>query len=339
MKILGIETSCDETGVGVYDSDSKKVVHRLTSQIEIHKRYGGVVPELASRDHIKKLLPLVEETLKNANCGLDDIDGIGYTAGPGLMGALLVGASFAKSLAWSLHVPVIGINHLEAHILAAMLEKDKPSLPFLALLVSGGHTLLVLAEKLGSYSVLGETLDDAVGECFDKTAKLIGLDYPGGPEIAKLAKSGKKDKFTFPRPMINRKGLNFSFSGLKTHVRNVWNNLDDSDVEQNRADVARALEDAIVDTLTIKCRRALESTQMSQLVLAGGVAANKSLRDSLTTLMKKQNGSFYCPRGEFCTDNGAMVAYTGYCHIKNGHVDDDLSVNVYPKWHLSDVEA
>lgn len=331
MRVLGIETSCDETGIAIYDSDQGLLAHALYSQTAIHAKWGGVVPELASRDHVRKTIPLIEETLKQAQLKSTDITGIAYTKGPGLVGALLVGAMIGRTLGFALGVKTVGIHHLEGHILASFLEPDPPPFPFLALLVSGGHTELVSVEGLGCYKIRGDTLDDAVGEAFDKTAKLLGLGYPGGAALAKLAASGNAKRFHFPRPMINRKGLDFSFSGLKTFALHTVeaHGLDD----QTKADIARAFEDAVVDTLTIKCRRALKETGLQRLVIAGGVGANQALRHSLQEMCTQQNASLYFPRLEFCTDNGAMIAYVGCQRLMAGE-QDDLAVSVIPRWPL-----
>ncbi|MEN9425367.1 MAG: tRNA ((37)-N6)-threonylcarbamoyltransferase complex transferase subunit TsaD, partial [Pseudomonadota bacterium] len=276
MRVLGIETSCDETGVAIYDTDHGLLAHRLFSQIAMHAEYGGVVPELASRDHVRRVLPLVRETLADAQMSMGDIQGVAYTAGPGLIGALLTGASIARSLAWGLGVPAVGVHHMEGHLLAPMLEENPPELPFVALLVSGGHTMLVDVPRIGEYHILGESVDDAAGEAFDKTAKLMGLDYPGGPLLAKLAEQGRPGQYKFPRPMVDRPGCDFSFSGLKTFSLTTWQNS--TQTLQDKADIALAFEEAVVDTLFIKCRRALEQAGRKRLVVAGGVGANQRLR-------------------------------------------------------------
>ena len=269
MRVLGIETSCDETGVAIYDTDHGLLAHRLFSQIAMHAEYGGVVPELASRDHVRRVLPLVRETLADAQMSMGDIQGVAYTAGPGLIGALLTGASIARSLAWGLGVPAVGVHHMEGHLLAPMLEENPPELPCVALLVSGGHTMLVDVPRIGEYHILGESVDDAAGEAFDKTAKLMGLDYPGGPLLAKLAEQGRPGQYKFPRPMVDRPGCDFSFSGLKTFSLTTWQNS--TQTLQDKADIALAFEEAVVDTLFIKCRRALEQAGRKRLVVAGGV--------------------------------------------------------------------
>lgn len=331
MRVLGIETSCDETGIAIYDSEAGLLAHTTHTQLDIHVPFGGVVPELASRDHIQKILPLVEETLKKASMTLSDLHGIAYTEGPGLVGALLVGAMFARSLGYGLGIPVVGVHHLEGHLLAPFLESQAPTFPFLALLVSGGHTELVEVSGLGCYALLGDTLDDAAGEAFDKTAKLLGLGYPGGAALADLAQRGNPGRFHFPRPMLDRPGLDFSFSGLKTHVRQVIaaNTLDD----QTKADIAYAFEDAIVETLVTKCKRALAQTGLKQLVIAGGVGANQSLRSALKVMCESNHTTLYFPRPEFCTDNGAMIAYVGCQRLMRGE-KDELSVTVHARWDL-----
>lgn len=335
MRVLGIETSCDETGVAVFDSERGLLSHAVYTQTDIHAPFGGVVPELASRDHVRKILPLVNQALADAGMTTTDVDGIAYTKGPGLVGALMVGAMFARSLGFSLDVPTIGVHHLEGHLLAPFLEPDvAPQFPFLALLVSGGHTELIKVSAIGDYEQIGDTLDDAAGEAFDKTAKLLGLGYPGGAALAKLAEKGNPERFKFPRPMTDRPGLDFSFSGLKTFALNTVNEfgLD----EQTRADIARAFQDAVVDTLTIKCKRALQQTGMQSLVIAGGVGANLALRASLQALCDKRNVKLCFPRIEFCTDNGAMIAYVGCQRLLAGECDD-LSVKVRARWSLSEL--
>lgn len=334
MRVLGIETSCDETGIAVYDAKKGLIAHSLHSQTEVHAPFGGVVPELASRDHCQKIIPLIEATLTPGHLSLQSIDGVAYTKGPGLMGALLVGAMMGRTLAMVLNVPAISVHHLEGHIMASFLEPEQPCFPFVALIVSGGHTELVLVKKLGHYELLGDTLDDAAGEAFDKTAKLLGLGYPGGAVLAKLAEQGDPKRFTFPRPMIDRAGLDFSFSGLKTYALRVVEKeiLDD----QTKADIARAFQDAVVETLVIKCRRALKLTQVQDLVIAGGVGANLALRQILNKMGQELNVKIYFPRPEFCTDNGAMIAYAGCQRLMQGE-QDDLSVTVLPRWCLSEL--
>lgn len=331
MRVLGIETSCDETGIAIYDDEQGLLSHTLYSQVKLHADYGGVVPELASRDHVRKIIPLVRQALSDAKMSIEELDGIAYTKGPGLIGALLVGACVGRSLAFSWDKPAIGVHHMEGHLLAPMLEDDAPAFPFLALLVSGGHSMLVAVEGIGRYEVLGESLDDAAGEAFDKTAKLMGLDYPGGPRLSKLAAQGVPGSYRFPRPMTDRPGLDFSFSGLKTFTANTI--ASEPTDEQTRANIACAFEEAIVDTLAIKCRRALKQTGYTRLVVAGGVSANTRLQQSLADMMKKEGGKVYYPRGEFCTDNGAMIAYAGLQRLKAGQVDD-LAVKGQPRWPL-----
>lgn len=334
MKILGIETSCDETGIAIYDSEQGLLSHILHSQVEMHAQYGGVVPELASRDHIQRILPLIQQCLKDANLELKHLDGIAYTAGPGLIGALLVGTAVGRSLAWSLDLPAIAVHHMEGHLLAPMLEEDAPTFPFIALLVSGGHTLLIQVEGIGQYEILGDTLDDAAGEAFDKTAKLLGLGYPGGPALAKLAQQGDPTRFRFPRPMTNRPGLDFSFSGLKTFAVNTLQKTEAS--QQDKADIARAFEDAVVDTMIIKCRRAIQQTGINQLVIAGGVSANQALRKGLEQLMQKQQGRVFYPRMEFCTDNGAMIAFAGCQRLLAGQ-QEGLGFQARARWSIEEL--
>ena len=334
MLILGIESSCDETGLALYDTEKGLISQALHSQVDLHADYGGVVPELASRDHVRKITPLTRLVLNDANKSLSDLDGIAYTAGPGLMGALLVGASFAKSLAWSLDIPSIGVHHMEAHLLAPLIDpSNAPELPFLALLVSGGHTQLVHVKAFGDYEILGESLDDAAGEAFDKTAKLLGLGYPGGPKIAAKAQSGDPKRFKFPRPMTDRPGLDFSFSGLKTFALNtVHNNSPLS--EQDKADIALAFELAAVDTLTIKCKRAIEQTKAKHLVIAGGVSANTRLREKLSSSLSAE--VIYAPL-ELCTDNGAMIAYAGALRLAAGQ-RSDLGIMTKARWPMDQLE-
>ncbi len=339
--VLGIETSCDETGVALlrWEPDAPGrglLAHTLYSQIKLHADYGGVVPELASRDHVRKLVPLIREALSQAGLTVQDLGGVAYTAGPGLVGALLVGASAGRALAWALGVPAIGVHHMEGHLLAPLLEDDPPAPPFVALLVSGGHSMLVEVRAIGQYTILGDTLDDAAGEAFDKTAKMMGLPYPGGPMLAKLAESGRAGVFRFSRPMTDRPGLDFSFSGLKTQVLLAWQQSDKSD--QTRADIARAFEEAIVDTLIIKCRRALEASGAKRLVIAGGVGANRRLRSELAAAGAKDGFKVYFPRLVFCTDNGAMIALAGAIRLASGQ-HQDASVQVYPRWDLQTLPA
>jgi N6-L-threonylcarbamoyladenine synthase len=335
MLVLGIETSCDETGIALYDSDSGLRGEALYSQVKLHQEYGGVVPELASRDHIRKTLPLIREVMKQAGCKGTDIEGVAYTAGPGLAGALLVGASIGRSLGMAWNVPVIGVHHMEGHLLAPLLEENKPQFPFVALLVSGGHSQLVAVEGIGSYKVIGESVDDAAGEAFDKVAKMLGLPYPGGPHVAKLAERGTPGRFTFPRPMTNRPGLDFSFSGLKTYVLNtVLEHTSEKVIdEQTRADIAHAFQEAVVATMVIKCRRALEQTGMDTLVIAGGVSANTRLREELGVMAEKAHGRLYYPRLKYCTDNGAMIAFAGCLRLLAGQ-HDDLAILARPRWNL-----
>jgi N6-L-threonylcarbamoyladenine synthase len=331
MKVLGIETSCDETAAAIYDSEKGLLAHELFSQVDMHAAYGGVVPELASRDHVRKLLPLIAGALRDAGLSAADIDGVAYTAGPGLVGALLVGASVARSLAFAWDKPAVGVHHLEGHLLAPMLEDDAPSFPFLALLVSGGHTLLAEVRGIGDYQIIGASVDDAAGEAFDKTAKLLGLGYPGGPALAKLADSGQPGRFKFPRPMLDRPGLDFSFSGLKTAVVVAVRGLTLD--EQSRADVAAEFQRAVVETLAAKCDRALEHTGFTSLVVAGGVGANQALRRELSALGQRRHVRVYYPRPEFCTDNGAMIAYAGYRRLAAGQ-HEDLAIRATARWPL-----
>lgn len=334
MRVLGIETSCDETGIAIYDDEKGLLANQLYSQVKLHADYGGVVPELASRDHVRKTVPLIQAALKEAGLSSTDIDAVAYTAGPGLVGALLVGATVGRSLAFAWDVPAIPVHHMEGHLLAPMLEDNPPAFPFVALLVSGGHTQLISVTGIGKYELLGESIDDAAGEAFDKTAKLLGLDYPGGPMLSKMASQGTEGRFVFPRPMTDRPGLDFSFSGLKTFAANTIRNNDDS--EQTRADIARAFEDAVVDTLMIKCKRALEKTGFKRLVMAGGVSANRTLRAKLAQMMQKRGGEVFYARPEFCTDNGAMIAYAGMVRLNAG-ATADLSVSVRPRWSLAEL--
>lgn len=338
MRVLGIETSCDETGVALYDDEKGILAERLYSQIGLHLEFGGVVPELASRDHVVRLLPLIDEVLKEAGCTPADIDGIAYTSGPGLIGALMVGASTAQSLSYVWKKPAIGVHHMEGHLLAPLLENDPPSFPLVALLVSGGHTQLVLVRAIGDYELLGESLDDAAGEAFDKAAKMMGLNYPGGPAIAKLAEAGDIKRFDFPRPMVNRPGLDFSFSGLKTFTGTTIAQLGDGISEQDKADVAAGFQQAVVDTLTIKCRRALEQTGCKSLLIAGGVSANKALRFSLEAMVEKLKARLAYARPALCTDNGAMIAYAGCQRLRAGQ-SSPLGIQVRPRWPLVELEG
>ncbi|MDX1705971.1 tRNA (adenosine(37)-N6)-threonylcarbamoyltransferase complex transferase subunit TsaD [Pseudidiomarina sp.] len=336
MRVLGIETSCDETGIAIYDTDNGLLAHKLYSQVKLHADYGGVVPELASRDHVRKTLPLIEAALQEAGLTAADLDGVAYTAGPGLIGALLVGASIGRSLAYGWQIPAVAVHHMEGHLLAPMLEDDVPAFPFIALLVSGGHTQLVRVNGIGQYQLLGESVDDAAGEAFDKTAKLLGLDYPGGPRLAALAEQGRADCYKFPRPMTDRPGLDFSFSGLKTHAANTIAAADD--LPQTHADIARAFQDAVVDTLVIKCRRALEETGLKRLVVAGGVSANKHLREKLQQFAGKIGGQVFFPRNEFCTDNGAMIAFAGAQRLLAGE-QESLAIKTRPRWPLTELTS
>lgn len=335
MLVLGLETSCDETGVALYDSERGLLADALFSQIDLHRAYGGVVPELASRDHVKRMLPLIRQVLEEAGCTAQDIDAIAYTAGPGLVGALLVGASCAQALAFAWEIPALGVHHMEGHLLAPMLEEQPPQFPFVALLVSGGHTQLVRVDGIGRYALLGESLDDAAGEAFDKTAKMLGLVYPGGPEIARLAERGVPGRFVFPRPMTDRPGLDFSFSGLKTFALNTWQQQrtgGEAD-EQLRCDIALAFQQAVVETLTIKCKRALKHTHLKSLVIAGGVSANQALRSGLEKMLKELGGQVFYARPRFCTDNGAMIAYAGCQRLLAGQ-QDGPAIGVQARWPM-----
>ena len=341
MRILGIETSCDETGVAIYDEEKGLIANQLHTQIALHADYGGVVPELASRDHIRKLAPLLQAALQEANLTAKDIDGVAYTSGPGLVGALLVGSTVARSLAYAWNIPAIGVHHMEGHLLAPMLEENPPHFPFVALLVSGGHTQLVRVDGVGRYELLGESIDDAAGEAFDKTAKLLGLDYPGGAALARLALNGTPNRFAFPRPMTDRPGLDFSFSGLKTFAANTLHQVMQEEgelTEQSKADIAYAFQEAVVDTLAIKCKRALKQTGLKRLVIAGGVSANKQLRQTLAELMQQFGGEVFYPQPQFCTDNGAMIAYAGFLRLKQGQ-QQDLAIEVRPRWAMTELTA
>ena len=341
MRVLGIETSCDETGVAIYDSENGLLGDALYSQVKMHAEYGGVVPELASRDHVRKLLPLIDETFAKAGLGKGDVDAVAYTSGPGLIGALMVGASTGRSLALAWDIPAIGVHHMEGHLLAPMLEDNPPEFPFVALLVSGGHTQLVRVDGIGEYELLGESLDDAAGEAFDKAAKMMGLDYPGGPLIAKHAQQGDRTRFKFPRPMCDRPGMDFSFSGLKTFTLNTSNQHRDDDGAldpQTICDIAAAFEEAVVDTLAIKCRRALQHTGFKQLIIAGGVSANQRLRERLEVMVNKERAELFYARPEFCTDNGAMIAYAGCQRLMAGQ-QSDLTIVTKPRWPLDTLES
>ncbi|MEH6515120.1 MAG: tRNA (adenosine(37)-N6)-threonylcarbamoyltransferase complex transferase subunit TsaD [Halioglobus sp.] len=338
MLILGLETSCDETGVALYDTERGLLADALFSQVDIHVEYGGVVPELASRDHVRKMLPLIEQVMEDSGCKASGVDGVAYTAGPGLVGALMVGSTLGRTLAWGWGIPSLGVHHMEGHLLAPMLEDDKPEFPFVALLVSGGHTQLVRVDGIGRYKLLGESLDDAAGEAFDKAAKMIGLPYPGGPHIARLAERGTAGRFEFPRPMVNRPGLDFSFSGLKTYTLNTVAKCREAAelTEQDKRDIALAFEHAVVSTLVIKCRRALNQEGLKTLVIAGGVSANRNLRSTLEQALAKENARVFYPAPQFCTDNGAMIAYAGAQRLAAGQVDDD-SANVRPRWPMAEL--
>jgi N6-L-threonylcarbamoyladenine synthase len=331
VRVLGIETSCDETGVALYDSEDGLLAHALYSQAALHREFGGVVPELASRDHVRRLVSLVRSVLDEGQTGTAALDGVAYTAGPGLIGALLVGASFGRSLAYALDVPAIAVHHMEAHLLAPLLEGRPPPFPFIALLVSGGHTQLVEVSAYGRYRLLGETVDDAAGEAFDKTANQLGLGYPGGAALSALAERGRSGRFAFPRPMTDRPGLDFSFSGLKTCALNTIREQPADD--QTRADIARAFLDAVIDTLVIKCRRAMQETGHTRLVAAGGVSANTELRARLVQAVGADGNEVFFPRPEFCTDNGAMIALAGCLHLEAGR-NEPLSFGAWPRWEL-----
>ena len=335
MYILGIETSCDETGVAIYHEKLGLIHHVLYSQISMHREYGGVVPELASRDHIRKLIPLIKEALNASQLQVSDISGIAYTAGPGLVGAILVGAATARSLAWTWNIPAIAVHHMEGHLLSPMLETNPPAYPFIALLISGGHTLLVKVTQVGHYQILGESLDDAAGEAFDKTAKMLGLEYPGGPMLSQLATQGVA-RFKFPRPMTDRPGLDFSFSGLKTFTMNKLHET--AQTPQDKADIAYAFQQAVAETLSIKCKRALEATQLKTLVVAGGVSANQQIRATLTAMTLKVGANIYFPRPEFCTDNGAMIAYAGCQRLLAGE-HSNLEIIAKPRWPISEIST
>ncbi len=338
MKVLGIETSCDETGIALFDSEQGLLADALYSQVAVHEEYGGVVPELASRDHVRKTLPLIREVMAQANCDAADIDGVAYTAGPGLVGALMVGATLARSLAFGWGVPSLGVHHMEGHLLAPMLEENRPEYPFIALLVSGGHSQLVRVDRLGEYRLLGESLDDAAGEAFDKVAKMLGLPYPGGPHVARLAENGNGDRFGFPRPMTNRPGLDFSFSGLKTFTLNAIEseggrgNLSDA----QSADIAEGFQSAVVDTMVIKCRRALQQEGLERLVIAGGVSANTCLRERLEKALAKIGAGVFYAAPRYCTDNGAMIAYAGCQRLLAGQ-QDESAMRVRPRWPMDEL--
>lgn len=338
MLVLGVESSCDETGLALYDTELGLLSHALHSQIEMHAEYGGVVPELASRDHIRRVLPLTEHVLKAVHKTLKEIDAIAYTQGPGLSGALLVGTSFAEALAFSLNIPTIGVHHLEGHLLSPLLEDNPPAFPFVALLVSGGHSQLMRVDGIGQYELLGDTLDDAAGEAFDKTAKLLGLGYPGGPALSKLALEGKA-RFILPRPLLNSGDLNFSFSGLKTAVLTIVNAHTSLDA-QTKADIAWEFQEAVTDVLTTKCMSALRETGMSNLIVSGGVGANAKLREKLNAATKRKLCKVSYPRLEFCTDNGAMIAFAGAMRLKamQNLAENSHSFSVKPRWDLSELQ-
>ncbi len=333
MSILGIETSCDETACAVYDGERGLLAHRLHSQVDLHARYGGVVPELASRDHVARIAPLIRETLDEAGVSFTELEGVAYTAGPGLIGALMVGASLAAGIASAHKLPLIPVHHMEGHLLAPMLESPSPAFPFVALLVSGGHTMLIAVRGVGQYELLGESLDDAVGEAFDKTAKMLGLPYPGGPHLARLAESGKPGIFKFPRPMTERPGLDFSFSGLKTAVITRMPQNPDA---QTKADLAHAFQEAATETLAIKCARALKQTGYQRLIVAGGVGANRRLRERLKALSEKTGFELFFPRFEFCTDNAAMIALAGWERRLEGQLPTGALFTT-PRWPLADL--
>lgn len=340
MIVLGIETSCDETGVAIYNSKENRLLsNELFSQIDMHKQYGGVVPELASRDHLSKLMPLTRTALTHSRLALGDIEGIAYTAMPGLLGTLLVGAAFAKALSYMLDVPAIGIHHLEGHMLSPLLDnKINLEYPYVALLVSGGHTQLLSVRGFNNYEILGESVDDAAGEAFDKVGKLLGLPYPGGPHLSRIAKRGCQGVFYFPRPMVHSPNLNFSFSGLKTAVFNTWKKLQNSEQnDQTRADIAYAFQEALVDSIVIKCKRALQYTGFKNLVISGGVSANTYLRSALDKNFPKKTYNIYYPPLRFCSDNGAMIAIAGAYRLLNGYADKSMNISVYPRFPLSNM--
>ena len=338
MLVLGIETSCDETGLALYDSEKGLLAEALYSQITLHAQFGGVVPELASRDHIQRIIPLLDQVCEQAHCTVSDIDGIAYTLGPGLMGALLVGAVFGRTLAYALNKPALGVHHLEGHLLAPMLDDNPPSYPFICLLVSGGHTQLIDVSAMGCYEIMGESLDDSAGEAFDKVAKMLGLNYPGGPAVAQLAQSGDNTRFRFPRPMTDRPGLDFSFSGIKTFSRNLIerealnNNLD----QQTKANIAAGFELAVADTIRIKCQRVFKVKKYPRLVIAGGVSANQLLRQTLEKMGKKLNIEIYYPKTQYCTDNGAMIAYAGWLRLTQQQ-QDDLCITPKARWPITEL--
>lgn len=335
MLVLGIESSCDETGIALFDTVTRNLTHRLHSQVAMHSEYGGVVPELASRDHIRRIIPLLKNCLQDANKTLQEIDAIAFTQGPGLAGALLVGASVANALAFALDKPVVGVHHLEAHLLSPFLADPKPDFPFIALLVSGGHSQLIAVQGIGQYTLLGETLDDAAGEAFDKSAKLLGLPYPGGPVLSKLAQTGNPKRFTLPRPMLHSDNLNFSFSGLKTAVLNLVQRQEQPIDEQTRKDICRAFQEAIVEVLSKKCLKALKQTKLKTLVVAGGVGANQQLRQTLDQLAGRHHFSVFYPPLDLCTDNGAMIAFAGAQRLSEARPASGFSIK--PRWELGDL--
>ena len=336
MKVLGIESSCDETGIAVYDTDRGLLAHMLHSQAQMHADYGGVVPEIASRDHVRRWVHLTRSCVAQSGIELRQLDAVAYTAGPGLAGALFSGAVAGRMLAWTLGIQSLGVHHMEGHLLAPMLESPAPSFPFVCLLVSGGHTQLVRVDGIGCYKLLGDTLDDAVGEAFDKTAKMLGLGYPGGPALAQAATLGSSERFVFPRPMLQSADLNFSFSGLKTAAITAFDRVDRDPSAVN--DIAAAFELAAVETLSVKCRRALDQENLNTLVVAGGVAANLQLRELLARTLDARNGELYFPRLEFCTDNGAMIAYAGAQRLAAGESAGD-EISVQPRWPLDNMSA
>jgi len=343
LTVLGIESSCDESAVALYHTEAGLLGHRLFSQVELHQVFGGVVPELASRDHIRKILPLIQQLLADVSDSQGQnvkVDAIAYTQGPGLMGALLSGSAIASSLAYAWQIPALGVHHMEGHLLAPMLEPEPPAFPFIALLVSGGHSQIIRVDDIGQYELLGDTLDDAAGEAFDKTAKMLGLGYPGGPIVSERALKGNPDRYQFPRPMLDRPGLDMSFSGLKTFSLNTWQAAvkqhDDND--QTRADICRAFELAVAETLTIKCKRALIATGMSRLIVSGGVSANQAIRASLTQLMADRGGQVYFPRLEFCTDNAAMIAFAGAQRLIKGQRNPDYNFSAKARWPLDQLK-
>jgi N6-L-threonylcarbamoyladenine synthase len=344
LTVLGVESSCDESAVALYDTSAGLLGHHLYSQIELHQVYGGVVPELASRDHIRKIVPLIKQLLIEVSEQQNQtvkVDAIAYTQGPGLMGALLTGSAIAASLAFAWKVPALGVHHMEGHLLAPMLEANPPAFPFIALLISGGHSQIIRVDNIGQYELLGDTLDDAAGEAFDKTAKMLGLGYPGGPIVSKFALSGDPNRYQFPRPMLDRPGLDMSFSGPKTFSLNTWQNAvkQGDDTDQTRADICRAFELAVAETLTVKCKRALIATGMNRLVVSGGVSANRAIRASLTELMQQRGGEAYFPRLEFCTDNAAMIAFAGAQRLQAGQRNPTLNFSAKARWPLDQLNV